>query len=265
MTKLIHLALAVLLTLALGGCGGNGDRGPGFVGIDDGDDANFAPLLTVSYIDPVTSFPATAQILSDPDFDGDIAFDPVLGVFTVTPSPLTVFFGIDSSDPNLSEFRAFLTFPLDGVTQQDVVPLGVTITNATLEVFVTEVRFANVVPTFLDLVDYGTLGAEDFDAPFLDFRTLDFFATDAGNFVLIQVTSLMQTAQDLALLDFQIRFSLDESVLPTGALSARPHAAQREADRTVSPFSAAKERPARRPPASAPPSGAGPEGPARNR
>jgi hypothetical protein len=269
MTKLVHLVLAVLLTLALGGCGGNGDRvfvsGPGFVGIDDSDDETFAPFLTVTYIDPVTLLPTIAQILSDPASDGDIAFDPVLGVFTVTTAPLTVFFGVDSLDPNLSEFRAFLTFPLDGVTGQDVVPLGATITNATVELFVTEVSFAGIVPTFLDVVPYRDLGAEDFDAAFLDSRTLDFFSSDAGNFVLIQVTSLMQTAQDLDLLDFQVRFSLDGGTSPTGAQLTRPQAAQKKADRTVSPSSAAGERPARRPPASAPPSGAGPEGPARKR
>jgi hypothetical protein len=267
MTKLVHLVLAVLLALTLGGCGGNGDRfivsGPGFVGIDDSA-ADTAPFLVVTYQDPVLG-PVTAEILSDPVSDGDIAFDPVRSVFTVTTNTSPLFFGVDSLDPNLSEFRAFLTFPLDGVTDQDVVPSGVPIISASVELFITEVRFASIVPTFLDLVPYGVLGAQDFDAAFLDFRSLDFFATDAGNFVLIDVTPLMQTAQNLDLLDFQIRFSLDESALPTGVLSARPQAAQKKADRSVSPSSAAGERPARRPPASAPPSGAGPEGPARNR
>ena len=52
-----------------------------------------------------------AEIISDQPTDGDIAFDPVLQSYTITQGPDTVFFGIDDSDPNLPEYRAFLDFP----------------------------------------------------------------------------------------------------------------------------------------------------------
>jgi len=271
MRRLLYLGVASILVLALSGCGG-GDRsrrisGPGLVGIDDSDNVNFAPLLMVTYVDPVTLVPVTAQILSDPASDGGIAFDPVRSVFTVTTNVNTLFFGEDSLDHNLPEFRAFLTFPLDGLTGQDIVPLGATITNATVELFITEVSFAGIVPTFMDLIQYEfqNLLAQDFSAPVIDFRTLDFFSSDAGNFVLIEVTPLVQTAQDLALLDFQIRFSLDYGVSGAGAQVVRPQADQKKAERTVSPSSIAGERPVRAPKTDGMPPGAGAELPTRSR
>lgn len=267
MKRLFRLGLVAVVMLSLAACGGGGDRvfvsGPGFVGIDDSA-ADTAPFLTVTFQDPVLG-PVTAQILSDPLADGDVAFDPVRSVFTITTDTSPLFFGIDSFDPNLSEFRAFLTFPLDGVTGQDVVPSGVPIISATVELFITEVSFAGIVPTFLDLVEYGVLGAEDFNAAFLDFRSLDFFSSDAGNFVLIEVTPLVQTAQDLNLLDFQLRFSLDQGASVAGVESARPQATSKKADRSVSPTSAAGKRPERAPRAGGSPSGAGPDRPPRSR
>jgi hypothetical protein len=258
--------VASILVLALSGCGGD-DRnvinGPGFVGIDDSAD-DTAPFLTVTFQDPFLG-PVTAEILSDPLSDGDIAFDPVRSVFTVTTDATPLFFGVDSFDRNLPEFKAFLTFPLDGVTGQDVVPSGVPIISAMVEFFVTEVSFAGTVPTFLDLVPYGVLGAEDFDAAFLDFRSLDFFSSDVGNFVLIDVTTLMQTAQAQNLLDFQIRLSLDDGVSVSGAQLARPQASQKKAERTVSPSSIAGKRPERRSQAGGSRAGAGAERPTRSR
>jgi hypothetical protein len=269
MRRLLYLGVASILVLALSGCGG-GDRsrrisGPGFVGIDDSV-SDSAPLLTVDYVDSVLG-PGRALILSDPLSDGDIAFDPVQSVFTVTTNVDTLFFGEDSFDRNLPEFRAFLTFPLDGSTGQDIVPLGATITNATVEFFVTEVSFAGIVPTFLDLIQYGfqSLLVQDFRAPVIDFRTLDFFSSDEGNFVLIEITPLVQTAQDLALLDFQIRLSLDDGVSTAGATMARPQAARQKAKRTVSPSSIAGKRPERRSQAGGSRAGAGAERPTRSR
>jgi len=48
------------------------------------------------------------------------------------------------------------------------------------------------------------------------FRRLDFFRSDQGNFVAIDVTPLMQEAQRLGLSDFQVRFLLDFSVSDIG-------------------------------------------------
>jgi len=235
------------------------------VGIDDSV-ADTAPILTVDFVDSVLG-PGRALILSDPVSDGDIAFDPVQSVFIVTTNVNSLFFGVDSFDRNLPEFRAFLTFPLDGSTEQDIVPSGATITNATVEFFVTEVSFAGIVPTFMDLIEYGfqNLLAQDFNAPVIDFRVLDFFSSDVGNFVLIDVTPLMQTAQALDLFDFQIRLSLDDGVSGAGAQVVRPQADQKKAERTVSPSSIAGERPVRAPKTDGMPPGAGAELPTRSR
>ncbi len=153
------------------------------------------------------------QILSDLASDGDIAFDPFLSSFTVTTGSSSVQFGIDSRNINLPEFRSFLTFPLDGVTGQPIVPGDAFIVSADVEVFVNLLDFATAVPTFLDLVQYPFRGlaAIDFDAvPLATRPVFDFFASDVGFFVRIDVTSLMQAAQvPPALVDFQLRLSSD--------------------------------------------------------
>lgn len=234
----IVLVLAAILT----GCGGGKGEGkavvitgPGLVGIDDSADAT-APLLIVTYTVPPSPIVITANILSDPASDGDIAFDPVLNTFTVTTGPPEVLFGEDSSNVNLPEFRAFLTFPLDGITEQPVVPSNAVIVSAFLEVFINQVNFASVIPTYLDLVQYQfcNLSVADFNTPILtltSFRTLEFFSTDQGNFVRIDVTSLMQEAQlPPALLDFQVRFSVK-----TGAALPSSRAPSVQASRSVQP------------------------------
>jgi hypothetical protein len=154
-----------------------------------------------------------ADIFSDQATDGDIAFDPVLQSFTITNGPETLFFGIDDSDQNLPEYRAFLDFPLDGSTGGEVIPINARIVSATLEVFINEVSFAHIVPTLLDLVSYPINGlrVEDFDSFPLEemSQSLDFFAADLGTIVSIDVTPLMQEAQRLGVPDFQVRFVLD--------------------------------------------------------
>jgi hypothetical protein len=128
MRRLLYLGVASILVLTLSGCGG--DSRSDFV----------------------------AEIFSDQQADGDIAFNPVSNSFTVTNGPDTILFGIDESNLDLPEFRAFLDFPLDGSTNQDVVPAGAEILSATLEVFVNEVSFAGTVPTLLDLVPFSVNG-----------------------------------------------------------------------------------------------------------
>lgn len=223
MRKIGILGLLGVLVLALAGCGGGGGddgrvvRGPGLVGLDDTSDTT-APLLTVTYTVPPSTTPVTVKILSDLASDGDIAFNPFLSSFTVTPGPPSVLFGIDSFDIDLPEFRAFLTFPLDGSTGQPVVPGDASIDLADVTVFVDRFDFASTVPTFLDLVQYPfrSLASFDFNAvPLATRPVFDFFASDLGFFVQIEVTSLMQAAQvPPALVDFQLRFSRDMSVPP---------------------------------------------------
>jgi len=271
MRRLLCLGVAAVLAIALSACGGSGDRnaitGPGFVGIDDSA-ADTAPLLTVNFVDALGR--GTAVIFSDPLSDGDIAFDPVNSIFTITTGATTLFFGVDSSDSNLPEYRAFLTFPLDGVTGDDILPLGAAIESATVELFITEVSFADTVPSFLDLIQYefGNLGqnpALDFSAAVIDFQTLNFYSTDPGIFVLIDITPLVQTAQDLALLDFQIRLSLAGGVSTAGVQAASPRTAAKNAGRTVSPSSIAGKRPARAPRGAGLAPGAGTDRPTRSR
>jgi hypothetical protein len=241
MRKIGILGLVGVLALLLAGCGGEDHHvtitGPGLVGLDD-TSSTTAPLLTVTYTVPPSTTPVTVKILSELASDGDIAFDPVLSSYTVTAGPSSVLFGIDSLDIDLPEFRAFLTFPLDGVTGQPVVPGDASIVSADVEVFVDRLDFASSVPTFLDLVQYpsGNLAAVDFNAvPLATRPVFDLFASDAGGFVQIEVTSLMQEAQATpGLVDFQLRFSRDMSVPPlapsppsTGAgrtVVARPRA-----------------------------------------
>src|SRR5512134_3630116 len=126
MRKIGILGLVGFLAVILVGCGGDGDdrhivAGPGLVGLDDTSDAT-APLLRVTYKVPPSPTRVTVEILSDLASDGHIAFDPVLSSYFVTNGPSTVLFGIYSFNANLPEFRAFLTFPLNGDTGQPVVP-----------------------------------------------------------------------------------------------------------------------------------------------
>jgi hypothetical protein len=210
------LVLGVLLAI-LPGCGGGGDHviiaEPGLVEIDDRPTIGLAePILTIEYTLP--GAPGTIirppPLLTDQPNDGDIAFAPGLNSFTITQGPDTLFFGIDSADPNRPEYRAFLDFPLDGSTNGPVIPLDATIVSATLTVFVNFVDFAATVPVLLDLVQYPLTGLipADFSSTPLAVRAFNIFDTDTGLDVVINVTPLMEAAQFRALTDFQVRFLL---------------------------------------------------------
>jgi len=200
MRKILVLGLVGVLALVLAGCGG-GDDGP--------------PVFT-------------ATILSDQPSDGHIAFDSIAASYTVTQGPTTLFFGIDSLVPNEPEYRAFLDFPLDGSTGGDVIPLNATIVSAVMKVSVVNVEFAGTIPTLLELVAYpvGGLAPSDYNSAPLTFpggasasRTFDFFSSDAGIDVAIEVTSLMREAQRRGLADFQVRVLLDFVLNPAGFVS----------------------------------------------
>lgn len=216
MRKLGILGIVGVLALFLAGCGGGDDRdpitGPGLVGIADRTTVSITnPELTVQYTRPSISGTFTARILSDQPIDGDIAFDTVTSIFTVTKGSSTILFGIDSANSHNPEYRAFLDFPLDGSTGDDIVPLDAIIVSASLTVFVDFVDFAATVPVLLDLVQYPVdtgLTFTDYDSVPLAFRSFDIFDNDAGNDVAIEVTSLMTEAQSRGLADFQLRFLL---------------------------------------------------------
>jgi hypothetical protein len=191
MKKLFWLGLLATLFLALAGCS-SGDGGGVFIS---------RPVYDV-------------DIYSDQPSDGYIAFDPVQQLFTVSNGPANLFFGIDSLDPSLPEYRAFLDFPLDGSTGEPVVPASAFINSAILEVFVNEVSFASTVPTLIDLVSYSLAGlrVEDFSSLPLATQNVNFFPSDQGAYVAIDVTQLMREAQRLGLADLQLRLVLDFAV-----------------------------------------------------
>lgn len=191
MRHILRIGIVAVAMLAVAACGGGG--------------SGFPPVFV-------------AEIVSHQPSDGDIAFDPVLRTFTVASGPQTLFFGIDELDPHLPEYRAFLDFPLDGSTGEDRVPADAVIRSAALELYLTEVSFAATVPALLDLVPYPVSGLspQDFGSAPLLVRRFDFFRSDQGRFVTIDVTGFMREVQRLGLSDFQVRFLLDRSVTDFG-------------------------------------------------
>jgi hypothetical protein len=157
----------------------------------------------------------TTQIQSDPAFDGDIEQTSSTS-FAITqgmsPAVQSVFAGIDPVAR--TEFRAFLDFPLTGAGG---VPGNAIIDSAFLDVYIDSLQ-PNVgeIPILIDLVSFQppTLIDTDFD------RTLQpslaslvvsppFSQADVGTNVSIDVTPLMIKAQNLGLLDFQVRIMQD--------------------------------------------------------
>jgi hypothetical protein len=180
---------ALVCALTLAGCGNGNDRGP-------------PPIVTT-------------QIASDPSFDGDIE-QTSPSSYTVTqgmsPTVQSVFAGIDPV--NRTEFRTFLDFPLTGAGG---VPGNAFIDSAFLDVYVNSLQ-PNVgsIPVRIDLVSFQppTLIPSDFDRsaqPALASVVVSppLSQADVGTNVSIDVTPLMIAAQNLGLLDFQVRIMQD--------------------------------------------------------
>ena len=216
MRKIGIIGFVGVLTVLLAGCGG-GDPypppGPGLLGIEDTENLSTRPLLTVVYALPFSPATFTVDIYSDYLSDGDIANDPYLG-FIVTRWPDTrgtIFFGVDSGNPNIPFYRSFLDFPLDGSTDGPVIPLDAAIVSATLDLFVNSVSFAGTIPASVDLVFFSPatgLTPDLYYQPPYASRPVDFFSSDQSQFVPIDVTSLMAEAQYRGFSDFQVRFSI---------------------------------------------------------
>ena len=155
------------------------------------------------------------QILSDAAYDGDIE-QTSSGAYVVTQgmsaTVQSVFAGIDPATG--SEFRAFLDFPLSGAGG---VPGDAIIDSAFLEFLVDDVEPpSGSVPVRVDLVSFQppTLLQTDFDRsaqPALASVLVqgDVTSADVGNFVSVDVTPLMVAAQQLGLIDFQVRIMED--------------------------------------------------------
>ena len=179
--------------LGLSGCGGGGND----------EDFDRGPTQLV------------AQILSDPAYDGDIE-QTAPGAYVVTQgmssSVQSVFAGIDPVAG--TEFRAFLDFPLSG---PGGVPGDALIDSAFLEVFVNGIEPPDgSVPIRVELVEFQppTLIGTDFDRiaqPSLASTLVqgDVTSADIGHFVPVDVTQLMIRAQQLGLVDFQVRVMED--------------------------------------------------------
>ena len=163
--------------------------------------------------DPPPTF--EAQILSDDAADGDIAFAPP-ETFTISSAQDTgnVLAGVDPESGY--EFRGFLDFPLRG---SHGVPQDATIESATLEIFISRMSVSTsdrVLPFIIDLVEFQppVLIADYFNRllqPPLSTIPFDFYPSDAGAIVVIDVSALVYEAQAQGLQDFQLRFLLDFS------------------------------------------------------
>jgi len=178
MKKLFLAVLSAFMILALAGCGDSGNNnGTVFV---------------------------TTDILSDPPvFDGDIERFQT-GAFVVTqgmsPTVQSVFAGIDPVSG--AESRAFLDFPLTGANG---VPGNAIIDSAFLDLFFVQ-PLSGTIPLQIDLVSFQppNLIGTDFNRPSL--ATIFVSPTIGfGGRVSINVFPLMDEAQRLGLLDFQVR------------------------------------------------------------
>jgi hypothetical protein len=153
--------------------------------------------------------------MSDRQVDGDIGFTaPNTYLSSQARNTGDVQYGFDSGG---TEFNAFLDFPLDGSTGGGVVPLNAVIISADIDVFVNDIQFSSSVATLLDLVPFSVTGLTSADFNRTALATRSPFNIninpDLGNFVRIDVTSLMIEAQNRGDRNLQIRF-VPASVTP---------------------------------------------------
>lgn len=165
-----------------------------------------------------------ARIISDPVYDGDIEQTSQTS-FIVTQgmsgNVQAVFAGIDPV--TLTEFRAFLDFPLRG---SGGVPPDAIIDSAFLDIFITSIQpLTGSIPMRVELVSFQppTLLASDFSRtlqPPLTFITIapPISQADVGRHVLIDVTPLMVEAQRRGLYDFQVRILEDFGIVSPGLI-----------------------------------------------
>jgi hypothetical protein len=157
----------------------------------------------------------TTQISSDAAFDGDIEQTSPT-TFTVTQGMSedvqSIFAGI--APGALTEFRAFLDFPLTG---PGGIPGNAMIESAFLDIQIDSLQpITGTIPILIELVSFQppTLIDTDFDRtvqPPLAYVQIapPFSQADVGTNVSIDVTSLLVQAQQLQLPDFQVRIMED--------------------------------------------------------
>ena len=181
----------ILAAFVLNGCGGSNDESSGTLPV---------------YVSDITS---------DIGADGDIGL-ALDGTYTIS-SALDMGNILAGVDPVTGEeFRGFLDFPLRGV---DGIPPDAVIESATLEVYISGMSDSSpdrIYPFLIDLVAFQPpiLITDDFNRvaqPSLLTMPVDFYPSDVGNFVSIDLTALMDEAQMEELPDLQLRFLLDFS------------------------------------------------------
>ncbi|MFZ2949913.1 MAG: DNRLRE domain-containing protein [Desulfuromonadaceae bacterium] len=180
MKRLFCILVLASLTLVLSGCGGGSSSPP----------------------PPPPTF--EARILSNPTYDGDITYDGF--TYAISPnSPASVFAGIDPV--TRSETRAFLNFSLSAVS-------NTFINSARLDLYINSFTSNyTTIPIRIELVSFTPpLVGSDFDRiiqPPLETVQSTIFNSDVNNYVSIDVTRLVATAQSMRLANFQIRILED--------------------------------------------------------
>ena len=163
--------------------------------------------------DPLPTY--HTEIISDAYADGDIglALDDTYTVSSAIDTG-SVLAGVDPVTGE--DFRGFLDFPLGGV---DGIPPDAVIESATLEVYIigmSDTLPGEIFPFLIDMVDFQPpyLIESDFSRaiqPPLLTMPVNFYPSDFGSFVVIDVTDLVDEAQFQGLPDLQLRFLLDFS------------------------------------------------------
>ena len=165
----------------------------------------------------------TTSILSDASLDGDIEQTSSSYIITqgMSPSVQSVFAGIDPVSGN--EYRAFLDFHLNGA---NYIPTDAIIDNATIELHINSITSDSItIPIRIDLVsfDQSILYPSDFDRsaqPALTYITLSppISTSEIGTTITLDVTVLMQEAQNNGLSDFQVRILEDFGTSASGLI-----------------------------------------------
>jgi hypothetical protein len=191
--RIVLYAALILTVVALNGCRGHNDH--------NHHDQHNDPLPTYY-----------TEIVSDVYADGDIglALDDTYTVSTAIDTG-SVFAGVEPVTGE--EFRGFLDFPLGGV---DGIPIDAVIESATLEIFIIGMSDSlpgEIFPFLIDLVDFQPpyLLAGDYSRviqPPLLTMPFDFYPSDEGALVVIDMTELVDEAQFQGLPDLQLRFLL---------------------------------------------------------
>lgn len=155
-------------------------------------------------------------IYSDPRVDADINRDLSTGALSApalaydTGEIIAGLTFTPPSGPSEYDYRGFLEFPLDAV------PSGATVDFASLTIYLNGVVLGNTnqyALFFVDLIDtsYYTppILSSDYSSPYVSTLPFYFFSGDQGDFVEIEVTSLMRDAQALRLPSFRVRIGFD--------------------------------------------------------